>query len=658
MVTLKRDELRRSDGSFDGTAWIDRLCADDPRLDRALLLRAFEFVVTRGDQPLVAVGVEFADLMAELKMDTASIASGLVYRIVRTRRASASDIERDVDAEVASLVADVDRVGTVSLLELTNPRLLALEARDQVDNVRRMLVAMIDDVRVAIIKLAERIIALRSAKSDGPERQARVAREALEVFAPLANRLGIWRLKWELEDLAFRFEDPDAYRRIAQRLEGKRIDREADVDSIGTIFRRALADEGIEADVRGRAKHIYSIARKMDAKHIDFGQVYDIRALRVVVGTIRDCYAALGVIHTRWRHVPREFDDYVANPKDNGYRSIHTAVVGPDQRTIEVQIRTRDMHREAELGVCAHWSYKHDAGKHDAFYAEKLSWLRQVLEWHEEVGGFVSVGRELRSNIEDGRIYVFTPGGHVLDLPAGSTPIDFAYRVHTQIGSHAVGARVDGMPSALNTPLETGQRVEIVTAPDATPNRDWLDQNLGYVKTARALAKIQSWFRSLDRGHNVAAGRAMIDAEFARLATRTDVAALAASLGYAGIDALCLAVAVGERQLLDVVAAHVQLDGVALGKTIIDLRCEDRAGMLHDITAVLADDDISISSVSIEANSGAATNAATIRLGVEVGDLLELARLLDRMSRISGVAHVRRYAPAALESSDGTATST
>ena len=658
MVTLKRDELLRGDGSFDGTAWIDRLCADDARLDRALLLRAFEFVVARGDEPLVATGVEFADLMAELKMDAPSIASGLVYRVVRTRRADASELERDVDAEVASLVADVDRVGTVSLLELTNPRLLALEARDQVDNVRRMLVAMIDDVRVAIIKLAERIIALRSAKNDRPERQARVAREALEVFAPLANRLGIWRLKWELEDLAFRFEDPDTYRRIAQRLEGKRIDREADVDSVRAIFLRALADEEIEAEVSGRAKHIYSIARKMDAKRIDFGEVYDIRALRVVVGSIRDCYAALGVIHTRWRHVPREFDDYIANPKDNGYRSIHTAVVGPDQRTIEVQIRTRDMHREAELGVCAHWSYKQDAGKHDALYAEKLSWLRQVLEWHEEVGGFVSVGRELRSNIEDGRIYVLTPGGHVLDLPSGSTPIDFAYRVHTQIGSHCVGARVDGMPSPLNTPLETGQRVEIVTAPDATPNRVWLDQNLGYVKTARALAKIQSWFRSLDRNHNVAAGRAMIDAEFAQLATRTDVAALAAALGYAGVDALCLAVAVGERQLLDVIAAHVQLDGLALGESTIDVHCENRAGMLHDITAVLAEDDVSISTVSIKANSEAETNTATIRLGVEVGDLLELARLLDRMSRISGVAHVRRYVPASRESSGDTSTST
>jgi GTP pyrophosphokinase len=639
MVTHRHDELRRA-GPIDSAAWIERLCADDARLDRVLLHRAFEFVAKRDDAPLLAIGVEFADLMADLKMDTASIASGLVYRCMRTRQATASDIERDVDAEVAHLVADVERIGTVSLLELTNPRLLALEARDQVENVRRMLVAMIDDVRVAIIKLAERIIALRGAKHDPPDHQARIAKEALEVFAPLANRLGIWRLKWELEDLAFRYQSPEEYRRIAARLEGKRIDREADVKSVAAIISTALAGDGIEADVRGRAKHIYSIARKMDSKRIDFDQVYDIRALRIVVATIRECYAALGVIHTRWRHVPREFDDYIANPKDNGYRSIHTAVVGPDQRTIEVQIRTRDMHREAELGVCAHWSYKHVAGKHDAFYAEKLSWLRQVLEWHEEVGGFVSVGRELRSNIEDGRIYVFTPAGHVLDLPAGSTPIDFAYRVHTYIGSHCVGARIDGIPSPLNTPLGTGQRVEIVTDPNASPQRDWLDQNLGYVRTARALAKIQSWFRSLDRGHNVAAGRAMIEAEFVQLATSFDIDAVAMTLGYAGADALCLAVAVGERQLLDVVAAQVHLTNTTVGASIIHIVCDDRAGMLHDITAVLAEDGVSMASIA--ANSDANTNIATIRLEVEVPDLLELARLLDRMSRVSGVVHVRR----------------
>ena len=642
MVTSRQEELRSADGRFDAAAWLDRICAADARLDRVLLQRALAFVQQHNgnDDEIIRSGIEFGSLMAELRMDATSIAAGLVYRCVRSGHATTVTLEREVDAEIAHLVADVERVGTVSLLELTNPPLLAREARDQVENVRRMLVAMIDDVRVAIIKLAERIIVLRGAKSDPPSRQQRVSKEALEVFAPLANRLGIWRLKWELEDLAFRYQNPDEYRRIAARLDGKRIHREEDVTSVASVLSAALAQESIAAEVHGRAKHIYSIWRKMDAKSIDFDHVYDIRALRVVVSSIRDCYSALGVIHTRWRHVPREFDDYIANPKDNGYRSIHTAVVGPDQRTVEIQIRTREMHREAELGVCAHWAYKTETGKFDAFYAEKLSWLREVLAWHEEVGGFVSVGRELRSNIEDGRIYVFTPGGHVLDLPEGSTPVDFAYRVHTQIGQRCVGALIDGHEAPLNTRLSTGQRVEIVTDERAQPSRDWLDQNLGYVRTARALAKVQAWFRSLARQHNLAAGRAMLETEFGRLAMPIDLADLAARLGYADVDAMCLAVAIGERQLLDAVTVY---NDVALPPIAnIDIECEDRSGMLHDITAVLAEQDVSIATAAIEAASDAKANTATIRLGVEVRDLLGLATLLDRIRRVSGVARVQR----------------
>jgi GTP pyrophosphokinase len=644
MVKLRHDEPRLVDGRFDADAWVERLHAADRRIDRDLLHRGFDLVERRRgeDDDVLLSGIEFADLMAELRMDSASIVSGLVYRCVRAGHATIADLELELDADVAHLVADVERVGTVSLLELTNTPLLSREARDQVDNVRRMLVAMIDDVRVAIIKLAERIIALRTVKSEQPSRQLRVAKEALEVFAPLANRLGIWRLKWELEDLAFRYQNPDEYRRIASRLDGKRIDREEDVTSVGSVLAAALAQEGIEAEVRGRAKHIYSIWRKMDAKHIDFDQVYDIRALRVVVSSIRDCYAALGVIHTRWRHVPREFDDYIANPKDNGYRSIHTAVVGPDQRTVEIQIRTREMHREAELGVCAHWAYKNEAGKHDAFYTEKLSWLRQVLEWHEEIGGFVSVGRELRSNIEGGRIYVLTPAGHVLDMPEGSTPVDVAYRVHTQIGQRCVGARVDGEEVALNIRLSTGQRVEIITDERAQPSRDWLDQNLGYVRTARALAKIQSWFRSLERAQNVAAGRTMLLEEFDRLAIPVDLPSVAAQVGYADVDALCFAVAVGERQLLDVIAALARaIEPAAIGRVVhIDVASVDRAGILHDITGVLGQLDISM--VSIQATSDEKGNTATIRLGVEIRDLLELATLLDRIRRVAGVTQVKR----------------
>ena len=647
MVNLRRDDDRLADGRFDGAAWLDRICLAGLPIDRELLQRALHFARVHGgdDDAVLLAGVEFAELIAELRMDTASIASGLVYRCVRNGYATVSDLEREIDADVAHLVGAVDRAGTVSLLELANPPLLAREAGNQVDNVRRMLVAMIDDVRVAIIKLAERIVALRVVKSDQPSRQQRVAREVLEVFAPLANRLGIWRLKWELEDLAFRYQNPHEYRRIATRLDGKRIDREEDITSVGAIFAAALAAEGIEAAMYGRAKHIYSIWRKMAAKHIDFDQVHDIRALRVVVGTIRECYAALGVIHTRWQHIPHEFDDYIANPKDNGYRSIHTAVVGPDGRTVEIQIRTREMHHEAELGVCAHWAYKNETDRAAGSYAEKLNWLRQVLEWHEEVGGFVSLGKEIRANIEDGRIYVSTPGGHVLDLPNGSTPIDFAYRVHSEIGQHCIAARVDGTITALNVALVTGQRIEIITDARAAPSRDWLDENLGYVRTARALAKVQAWFRSLEREVNIDAGRSMLEREFERLAIHVDFGELATVLGYADAAALCFAVGVGERRLLDAVAGIARSSaGTIAPIAVIEIACLDRAGMLHDITAVLAQQSVSM--VSIQASSDATGNTATIRLSVAIDDLLALAKLLNGICRVTGVEYVRRRSDA------------
>jgi GTP pyrophosphokinase len=643
MVKLTQDGPRLADGRFDGKTWLTRVCSSDVPRDRALLERALNFVRARSgdDESILQSGVEFAELMVEVRMDTASIASALVYRCVRAGLATLADVEREVDADVAHLVADVERVGTVSVLELSNAPLLARAARDQVENVRRMLVAMIDDVRVAIVKLAERIMALQMVKNAPAARQQRIANEVLEVFAPLANRLGIWRLKWQLEDLAFRYLNPPDYRRIASRLDGKRVEREANVSSVGSVLASALAAEGIAAEIHGRAKHIYSIWRKMRAKHIDFDQVYDVQALRVVVSSTRDCYAALGVIHTHWRHIPREFDDYIANPKDNGYRSIHTAVVGPDQRTVEIQIRTREMHRDAELGVCAHWAYKHDSGRDDALYTEKLSWLRQVLEWHEEVGGFVSVGREIRSNIEQGRIYVLTPGGHVLDLPEGSTPIDFAFRVHTEVGLHCIGARVDGAFVALNTPLATGQRVEIDTERDALPQRDWLNQDLGYVRTARARVKLQAWFRSLDREQNVQAGHAMLGREFERLAIVTDPTQLAARLGYPDAAALWFAIAIGERQLPDVVAAATDSELADLAAvSLIDITGADRAGILHDITAVLAEQDLSL--VSIQARADDNSNTATIQLGVEVRDVAVLAKLLDRISRVPGVVAVQR----------------
>ncbi len=643
MVKLTQTGPRTAAGRFDGDAWLAQLSTAQPEHDHALLSRAMRLVVERtgDDGGALLSSVEFADLLFDVRMDSTSVASGLLFRSVRTGYCSTQDVQREVDPDVAELIGGVERVGTVSLLELSNAPLLATDNRDQVDNVRRMLVAMIDDVRVAIVKLAERIIALRLLKNAPYQRQRQVANEVLVVFGPLANRLGIWRLKWQLEDLAFRYENPSEYRHIASRLDGKRIEREANVSEVGAVLEAALGAEGIKAEIHGRAKHIYSIWRKMRAKHIDFDQVYDIRALRVVVADTRACYAALGVVHTHWRHIPHEFDDYIANPKDNGYRSIHTAVVGPDGRTVEIQIRTREMHNDAELGVCAHWAYKHEPARGDASYAEKLSWLRQVLEWHEEVGGFAHVGREIRSNIEDARIFVATPGGHVVDLPDGATPLDFAFRVHTDVGLHCAAARVDGAMVPLNTALITGQRVEIDTDPGVTPNREWLNHDRGYVRTPRARAKLQAWFRALPAQQNVDAGRAVLQQAFARLAIVEDFDALAARLGLANGDRLAFAVAVGERQLIDVIAAMAPMRAGELTNPVeLEVSCTDRSGMLHDLTAVLAERRLSLA--SIEAKIDAVSNTATIRLGVEVDGLAELARLADQLQHVSGVISLRR----------------
>ena len=666
MVKINEDLARAADGRFDVSACVRGLVDRDPRLDPNRLNAACRFVegLPQQDQVLLAIGLEFAHLLVDLDLDTDAVCAGITYRCFRGRHASYEALAQAVGDVSAALVADVERMASVSLLELSNTPLLSTESRDQVDNVRKMLVALIDDVRVAIVKLAERIIALRRAKLMPASRQQRLAREVLEVFSPLANRLGIWRLKWELDDLAFRYLEPVAYRQIARKFDGRRVERERQIGTIEQSLARALAAEGIDVEVVGRAKHIYSIWRKMHTKQVDFAEIHDVRAVRVLVDSTRACYAALGVIHANWRHIPSEFDDYVANPKDNGYRSIHTAVMGPDGNTLEVQIRTHEMHREAELGVCAHWSYKDESQPHssDVAYREKLDWLRQVLDWHEEVGGFTAVGEELRANIEQDRIYVFTPGGHVVDLTAGATPLDFAYRVHTEIGHHCLGARVNGNLVPLATPLSTGQSVEIITSEDQQPSRDWLDPNLGFVKSARAKAKVQGWFRALDASQNIAAGKTLLERELERLAIRADLQRVTERLGYDDASDLYYGLGIGELSVFDILAVvddlpAEQLDLLASGPSIsedagrtggtlsrrkfrLEIRGYDRAGLLHDITAVLLADRVSMG--SMEATSDPGDNMARIAFDLETEGLPGLARIVDRVRQVAGIVDARR----------------
>jgi GTP pyrophosphokinase len=420
----------------------------------------------------------------------------------------------------------------------------------QGESLRRMLVAMIDDPRVALVKLAERVQALRALSQAPPGvASAVVAREAMDVYVPLAHLLGVGQLKWELEDLAFRYLHPEEYRRIAALLDERRADRERSIAEASRRLGAALAAAGIEAGISGRAKHLYSIWRKMQRKGIEISAVYDVRALRVMVTDTAACYSALGVVHGLWRNLPGEFDDYIANPKRNGYRSLHTAVIGDGGRVLEVQIRTAEMHREAEFGICAHWHYKgvEARGQPGSGYEEKIGWLRQVLGWGEELDAGELLSEQLRRELVEERVYVLTPDGHVVDLPRGATPVDFAYHVHTGLGHRCRGAKVDGRIVSLDHVLATGERVEILRGSAEAPNRAWLLAGNPFVQTARARSKVRHWFREQDRGQQVAAGRAMVERELKRLALGSPaLAPLARTLGFAGADELFAALGRGD----------------------------------------------------------------------------------------------------------------
>ncbi|MCY3641597.1 MAG: HD domain-containing protein, partial [Gammaproteobacteria bacterium] len=492
--------------------WASDLCRRHPRLDEAAIRAAASQLDEDSLRAHRDAALELASLVASMEMDTASVLAALFHGPVRRGAVAKSELSARIGDAAASLAASVIEMADTSILDLTSSRLLASEAKDQTANIRRMLVAVIDDGRVAVLKLAERVVALRRAKASSEERKARIATEAMTVFVPLADRLGIWQLKWELEDLSLRYLEPDAYMRIAKQLDGRRAERERRVNALVAELKQAFESHGIKAGIGGRAKHIYSIWRKMRTKNVPFDEVYDVQAVRIIVGNVAACYAALGVVHALWRPIPDELDDYIASPKENGYRSIHTAVVGASGRVFEVQIRTEEMHRDAELGVCAHWSYK-GMDPEDDYYANKVAWLRQALDAHEQEG--VGLAGELIDQIREQRVFVYTPKGHVLDLMAGATAVDFAYRVHTEVGQRCVGARIDGVPAPLNTTLQSGQRVRILTDPDAAPQRAWLDPELGYVRTSRAMSKIRAWFYDRHQAENVAAGRdlflAMVD---------------------------------------------------------------------------------------------------------------------------------------------------
>jgi GTP pyrophosphokinase len=462
-----------------------------------------------------------------------------------------------VGAPAAQIAAALVRLGSLGLPRDWSPA-QGLDT-PQTETLRKMLLAVVSDPRLVLARLAEELVALRHARALSAAERGRRALEARAVYAPLANRLGVWQLKWELEDLAFRYLEPDEYKRVAAALNERRADRERYIEQLCELLRAQLLEAGIEAQVYGRPKHIYSIYRKMQRKQLAFTQLYDVRAVRVVVASIPDCYAALGVVHGRWPYIPGEFDDYVATPKGNGDRSIHTAVIGPQSLSVEVQIRTREMHETSELGVAAHWTYK-EGGPRDALYQRKIEWVRRLLEPAE--GPRQDAGRDLiegmRTELFADRVYVLTPRGEVIDLPHGATPLDFAYSVHTSLGHRCRGAKTNGRIVPLTHVLANGEIVEIITGKQEAPSRDWLAPEQGYLVSARNRAKVRGWFRKLDVGDNRSAGRAIAERELARAGTRTEhLSALAQELKARDTDHLYQLLGEGEitvTQLLQAVA--------------------------------------------------------------------------------------------------------
>ena len=457
-------------------------------------------------------GIEMAEILYGLNMDDDSLVAAMLFPLVKGNIIDLVQVKEDFSNQVKNLVKGV--------LEMENIRQLSSNSASdlQIDNIRRMLLAMVDDFRCVVIKLAERITYLRTKNRYSEEDIVLAAKECSHVYAPLANRLGIGQLKWELEDYCFRALHPQCYRQIAKfDLGERRVDREKYIANFVADLTASLKEELDEVQVYGRPKHIYSIWKKMQKKNLRFDQLFDIRAVRVIVPKLEDCYTALSIIHTQYKHLPEHFDDYIAQPKPNGYQSIHTVVLGKGDKPIEVQIRTQKMHDDAELGVAAHWKYKEGATAGRSGYEEKIVWLRKLLAWQNDIADSGDVLDEMRSQVFDDRVYVFTPRGEVIDLPKDATPLDFAYAIHSEIGHRCIGAKVAGKIVPFTYNLKMGDQVEIITQKQPNPSRDWLNPNIGFVNTSKARSKIIAWFKKLDREKNIPIGREALEAEMTKL---------------------------------------------------------------------------------------------------------------------------------------------
>jgi GTP pyrophosphokinase len=679
-------------------------------------------------EPTVAVdrGVELAAVLAQLRADEELLLAGLLIPLLEAGQLDEAYTKQHFGEPAFRLAREVERLDGIGMPADWNPG--QPMKPEQAEGLRKLLLSLASDVRLVLLRLAVQLVRMRNLKGASEREQRRAALETREIYAPLANRLGIWQLKWEIEDLAFRYSQPAEYKRIAGWLKSKRGERETYIEDVKHRIEGELEKAGIDGDVTGRPKHIYSIWRKMQRKGLAFEQVMDVLAVRIQVETVADCYAALGIVHGLWTYMPGEFDDYIATPKENNYRSLHTAVIGPGRLPLEVQIRTREMHDHAELGVAAHWQYK-EGRKAETSFQQKINWLRQLLEPVARPGGERDLLDGLQAEIFEDRVYALSPKGEVVDLPRGATPLDFAYHVHTSLGHRCRGAKVNGRMVSLSHALTNGDTVEIIPGKQPNPSRDWLVPSLGFLASQRNRAKVRAWFRKLDEGQNREQGRQMYERELERLSVRTmPLPEVLDELKLADADALYVGLGEGEISLAQVAgaiqrrlqerappkaprttavadkpgkASGLMVDGVGdlmstiarccrpvppeaiagyitLGRGVsihradcanllrlrdaqplrvlavdwgdsspertfpasIRIEAFDRRGLVRDISAVLADERISIEAMNTVTNS--AENTATVELTVTVHGLAELSRLLGRFAGVANVISATR----------------
>jgi GTP pyrophosphokinase len=650
----------------------ERLLAARGRLVERLAAAA---VSGADPQEVIARGSAIASIVESLGTDEDVVLGALAFPVLDAHLLSSEQLIHALGAAAVRLATELGHVGRFATSARWDPATGL--STTQAEALRKMLLAIVNDPRLVVVRLAEQLHLLRAAKHAPADEQRRLAIETRELYAPLANRLGVWQLKWELEDLAFRYLEPEDYRRIAAALGARRLDRERYLDEVRSQLAGELERAGIRAEVVGRPKHMYSIWRKMQRKQLPFEQVFDVRALRVLVDTVADCYAALGVVHGLWPYIPGEFDDYVATPKENGYRSIHTAVTGPGGQPLEVQIRTHEMHSQAELGIGSHWRYK-DIGLKDNAYAQKIDRLRALLEPRAAVGGEADLIDRVRAGIFEDRVYVLSPKGEVIELPTGATPLDFAYHVHTELGHRCRGARVDGRMVQLDYRLGNGEVVEIVAGKVSQPSRDWLIERLGFLASARSRAKVRAWFRKLDEEAGKTQEPAPPEREpgpARRGAPKPLATAGAKSLTIQGVDDLLCNFSKCCRPVPpEPIAGYITLGrGISIHRAdcrnLLRLKerqperlmavgwgegqdrlfsvdatvhAWDRQGLVRDVSAVFADERINIERMTTVTDPRERT--AKIDLKIAVHSLDELNRILGRIARLPNVLSARRRA--------------